>query len=187
MGRLAFIKQTWRTSQYLLAGAFAFVVMIVGILFRNIDALMGIYAATGSLTKTVSFAATLVGGITTAVSPFGAVTLALFGILLGANIVLLIQYIRRKRNQTICIDFAGPNHGATISGTIASIFGIGCAACGSAILFGLLNIFGASGLLLLLPLEGGEFSLLGLMLLSYATWRLLGIMNASQPGAQQKR
>ena len=179
MNRLSHIRATWRTGHYLVVGAIMFLIVLAGVIFRNIDAIVVVYEATGSLSAALSFLWALLKGLTTVLSPVGALLLIGFGLLFGMNVVLLTQYIRRKRQQTICIDYSNKGHGATISGTVASIFGIGCAACGSAILLAFLNIFGAGGLLLILPLHGEEFGILGLLLLAYATWRLLGSIYSS--------
>lgn len=58
--------------------------------------------------------------------------------------------------------------GAGAVGVLLGVLGAGCAACGSAILFGLLALFGATSAVLLLPLEGLEFALLaiGVLVLS---------------------
>lgn len=179
MQRLSFIRKTWRTGHYLMAGAIMFMVVLLGVVYGNIDAIVGLYQSTTSLFDTGSFIIALLSGITVLLSPLGVVSLFLFGLLLGLNTVLLLQYIYRKRRQTICIEY--PDRGgtvSTISGTVAAIFGIGCAACGSAILLAFLNIFGAGGLLLWLPLHGEEFSIIGILLLTYATWLLLGKANS---------
>lgn len=50
-------------------------------------------------------------------------------------------------------------------GAVLGALGAGCAACGSALLVGLLSLFGVSTSLLFLPLEGLEFALLALLAL----------------------
>lgn len=53
-----------------------------------------------------------------------------------------------------------------VAGTIAFLLGTvgaGCAACGSAVLVGVLSLFGITGALALLPFEGLEFLLLALV------------------------
>lgn len=44
--------------------------------------------------------------------------------------------------------------------TIVAVLGSGCASCGSALIVGLFSLFGAGGVLTLLPLGGGEFLIL---------------------------
>lgn len=52
-----------------------------------------------------------------------------------------------------------------VAGTVGVASFAGCAACGSAVLAGLLSLFGVAGAGTLLPLDGLEFSLLALVAL----------------------
>jgi hypothetical protein len=56
---------------------------------------------------------------------------------------------------------ARESSGSTV-GLVLGALGAGCAACGSALLAGLLSLFGVAGAATLLPLDGLEFSLLAL-------------------------
>ncbi|MFB6116928.1 hypothetical protein [Halosegnis sp.] len=49
--------------------------------------------------------------------------------------------------------------GTGAAGVLLGTLGAGCAACGSAVLVGLLSLVGVSGSILFLPLEGLEFAL----------------------------
>ena len=61
--------------------------------------------------------------------------------------------------------------GSSAAGVLLGTLGAGCAACGSAVLAGLLSLVGGSGLLLLLPLDGLEFALgSGVVLLLSVFW-----------------
>ena len=61
--------------------------------------------------------------------------------------------------------------GSSAAGVVLGTLGAGCAACGSAVLAGLLSLVGGSGLLLLLPLDGLEFALgSGVVLLLSVFW-----------------
>jgi hypothetical protein len=55
--------------------------------------------------------------------------------------------------------------GAGAIGLVLGTLGAGCAACGSAVLLGLLSLFGVTSTLLFLPLDGLEFALLALVVL----------------------
>ena len=50
--------------------------------------------------------------------------------------------------------------GGSAAGVVLGALGAGCAACGSAVLAGVLSLVGASGLALFLPLDGAEFAVL---------------------------
>lgn len=56
--------------------------------------------------------------------------------------------------------------GSSAAGILLGFFGAGCAACGSAILLGLLGLFGVTTSLLFLPLDGLEFALGALVVLT---------------------
>ena len=66
----------------------------------------------------------------------------------------------------------------TSGGILAAVFGVGCAACGSLLLGGLLAALGGSGFLLLLPLHGGEFGIVAIMLLIFAIYSLAKIITS---------
>jgi len=53
-----------------------------------------------------------------------------------------------------------------IGGFVSGMFGIGCAACGTILFAGLLNLLGITWLLAYLPLHGAEFGVVGVALLA---------------------
>ena len=57
-------------------------------------------------------------------------------------------------------------------GVLLGALGAGCAACGSAVLVGVLSLVGGSGLLLFLPFEGLEFTLLAVLPLGLSLYWL---------------
>lgn len=62
-----------------------------------------------------------------------------------------------------------------VTGAIAFLFGTvgaGCAACGSAVLVGVLSLFGVTGALTLLPFEGLEFLALALFAIAISIFTL---------------
>ena len=82
-----------------------------------------------------------------------AAGLALLGVsgLLGVDLALVAYHFRR---HGVSLDASG---GSAV-GALFGVLGAGCAACGPAVLVGLLSLVGATGLLTLLPLEGLELS-----------------------------
>jgi len=155
----------------------SFLLLILSVLFvvievRNWELLQLVYGTTDSWIQTGWFAVTMLGGLTTLFTPLGSVVIVLFAVLFSFNAVLLYQYIMLQRRLTT----KGGGKGAALStaGTVVAALGIGCASCGTAVLFSLLSLFGASSLILLLPLHGQEFAIVGLAGLLYATWYLLG-------------
>lgn len=80
----------------------------------------------------------------------------LIAALVGVDIAMVVYHFREHGVS------ARESSGSAV-GVVLGTLGAGCAACGSVLLAGLLSLFGASGLLLLLPFEGLEFSLLALV------------------------
>lgn len=60
--------------------------------------------------------------------------------------------------------------GSSAAGVLLGTLGAACAACGSALLVGLLSLFGVSTALLWLPLDGLEFALLALVVLTLSMY-----------------
>jgi hypothetical protein len=73
--------------------------------------------------------------------------------LTGVDIAMVTYHVR-EHGLTL------EGGGGSAVGVVLGILGAGCAACGSAILVGVLSLVGATGLVTALPLEGLSFSLL---------------------------
>jgi hypothetical protein len=121
----------------------------------------------------VSFLLTLYGSITTNLSVLSAFYAVVIAALFGVNMTLLVFYIRRRQEASNNTKM----HISSLGGLVSGIFGIGCAACGSVILTAILGLFGASGLLLLLPFHGAEFGVIGIILLSLSIRYLVKHIN----------
>ena len=96
-------------------------------------------------------------------SPVDGAALLLVVSLVGANLALVVYHLREH-------DLSAAGSGGSLLGVALGVLGAGCAACGSAILLGVLSLFGASGLVLLLPLGGLELSLLAVVALLLSTY-----------------
>lgn len=97
----------------------------------------------------------LTGGVT--YSLFTDSMMYIVSMSVSTNITLLIYHLKEHGFQI----------GGTASGTtssILSVIGSGCASCGSTILTGLFSVLGISGALSVLPLHGGEFLLISLII-----------------------
>jgi hypothetical protein len=93
--------------------------------------------------------------------------------LVGSNLALVAYHVREH-------DLSAAGSGGSAVGVLLGILGAGCAACGSAILLGVLSLFGASGLVLLLPLGGLELSLLAVVALLVSTYWLADGMRGGE-------
>ncbi len=97
----------------------------------------------------------------------GALILAVLGSLLGGiNLSLAYTYMM-LRGEVIL-------HSGLYSGIglLFAFFGVGCAACGTALLSVILGFFGFSAMLSLLPYQGQEIGYIGLIILCIATYTL---------------
>jgi hypothetical protein len=70
--------------------------------------------------------------------------------------------------------------GAGAAGVVLGTLGAGCAACGSAVLLGLLSLVGVSTTLLFLPLDGLEFALGALVVLTLSIYWLADGMRGGE-------
>jgi len=70
--------------------------------------------------------------------------------------------------------------GAGAAGLVLGTLGAGCAACGSAVLLGLLSLVGVSTTLLFLPLDGLEFALGAVVVLTLSIYWLADGMRGGE-------
>lgn len=111
------------------------------------------------LATRASILANLYPFVGTAFGALQGALLAAVAALFGVD-VAMVSYHLREHGVSLS---AG---GGSALGALLGALGAGCAACGSALLVGLLSLFGVSTSLLFLPLEGLEFALLALAALS---------------------
>lgn len=118
------------------------------------------------LVDRILFPIGLLGTIRTSFSVFSATYTITLVILLGMSIAMIVFAFRRRASTL------RPRKGvaATFLGTMSGLLGIGCAACGSLLLAPLLATTGGVALLTALPLRGGEFGLLGVLLLMFSIY-----------------
>ncbi len=151
---------------------FVFATLLITVILRSGESIYAYMELTDSWFKTFEFTINLLTHLPSFYGNLGTSIIVMLGFLLGLNIVLLVQHTLLQRYLTKEKPKISAIH--SLTGLIATILGIGCAACGSAILYSLLSIIGATGLIFILPLHGSEFALIGLLLLGYSNWRLLG-------------
>lgn len=107
-----------------------------------------------------------IASFSTNLTLFGKITTVILSLLTGFQIALFREYIRGRRGQST-------QGWVGLTGMVASIFGVGCAACGGVVLTSLLAIFGASGSVLLWPLHGQEFNILAICILGFSCLYLI--------------
>ncbi|MDS0220645.1 hypothetical protein NDI54_04680 [Haloarcula sp. S1AR25-5A] len=103
--------------------------------------------------------------IGTSFNPAQGLLLVVVAVLTGVDIGLVTYHFRKHG-----LDLQ--QGGAGVAGVILGTLGAGCAACGSAVLLGLLSLLGVSTSLLFLPLDGLEFALFALVVLTLSIYWL---------------
>lgn len=102
-------------------------------------------------------------------SPAFSVALLVLSLLVGADLAMTAYHVRSG-------GLSGGESAGGILGVALATVGAGCAACGAALLTGLLSLVGAAGLLTLLPLEGLEIAVLaGVVLVLSMHWIAQGL------------
>lgn len=111
-------------------------------------------------------------------SSFGAgqgTLLLLVAALTGLNVSMAVYHFRE---HGVSLQQGGTSALGVLFGTL----GAGCAACGSAVLLGLLSLVGVSTSLLFLPLDGLEFALLALVVITLSIYWLADGMRGGMIG-----
>ena len=158
--RAAFREVFVRPSYVALASGLAVVALLLAIWLPNLSLLAQVFSDAGiSLDAKLGIALSLLAGIATNFNLLSASYTVAIAVLLGVD-VALITYLMKQKRAT-----AGKNVALSTSGLASGIVGIGCAACGSLILGGVLPSLGVAGALAALPLNGEEFGLLAVALL----------------------
>lgn len=101
------------------------------------------------------------------------VVLVLTAALVGVDLALLTYHLLAD-----AVSLRAGSGGLT--GVLLGTLGGGCAACGSAVFVGILSLFGASGLLAALPLDGLEFALVAVLMLVASIYWLADGMRGGQ-------
>ena len=117
-------------------------------------------ALTGTLPRSarVTILANLYPFVGSAFDPIQGGLLVAVAVLFGVDTAMVTYHLREHG-----VSLSGG--GGSVLGAVLGALGAGCAACGSALLVGVLSLFGVSASLLFLPLDGLEFALLALFAL----------------------
>jgi hypothetical protein len=159
--RTAFAEVFAHSSYIALASVLAIMAFLFAVWFPNFGLIGEVFATSSvSLTDKLSLAISLLGGIGTNFSLLSASYTVAIAVLFGANASMIVYLLKRKRAAGV-----GQNIAVGSGGMASGALGIGCAACGSLILGTALPFVGTAGALAMLPLQGGEFGILGVALL----------------------
>lgn len=109
----------------------------------------------------------LLGSIATNFTLLSASYTIAIAVLFGVYVAMAIYFLKRRIKEV------GQGGIATgFFGITSGVLGVGCAACGSFLLTGLLSLIGAGGALALLPLQGSELGIIGVILLATAVYAM---------------
>lgn len=98
-----------------------------------------------------------------------AVLLVATAVLVGVDVALVVYHLREHAVSV-------RDGSAGVTGVVLGTLGAGCATCGSAVLAGVLSLFGAGSAVALLPLDGLELVVLALAtLLVSIYWVVKGL------------
>ena len=157
----AFTEVFARTSYIALASTLALIAFVFAVWLPNVGLITDIFTTSSApLTAKLKLTLSLLGGIGTNFSTLSAGYTIATAVLFGIIIAMVVYLVRKRRAQ-----LGGSVIGTGLGGIGSGILGIGCAACGSFLLMTTLASFGAAGAIALLPLKGGEFGVVSVVLL----------------------
>lgn len=110
------------------------------------------------LASRVSLIANLYPFVGTAFDPLQGGLLVAVAALFGVDVAMVASHLREH-------GLSPRAGGGSAAGALLGALGAGCAACGTALLAGLLSLLGVSASAVVLPLEGLEFALLAVVTL----------------------
>ena len=157
-----FRKPVYAVIAFIISAAvFAFAVWL-----PNLSLIVKIMGHPGiTFSQKLSLPASLLGSIVTNFTLLSATYTILITILFGMNVAMIVYFLRRRIDDVRQVGL-----GTGFAGITSGILGMGCAACGSFLLTSILSLSGASWLLSYLPLNGGEFGILGVILLAISLY-----------------
>lgn len=140
----------------------AAIYIVLVIYLMNLGLVQDTLFGNHTLSYRINLMLALLGGMWTAMTGISLTILIITALLTGANMTLIINRIKNmKTAENLHLMIGGSS--------LLGIVGSGCAACGLPIL----SLLGITGSLAFLPFNGGEISLLSLVLLTISLYFLL--------------
>ena len=97
--------------------------------------------------------------------PLQGALLVVTAALIGVNVAMVIYHLREHA-------LSAAQGTTSVAGVVLGTLSAGCAACGSAVLAGVLSLFGVAASLAVLPFDGLEFAVLALVTLVFSVFWL---------------
>lgn len=166
MDAFRIVFRNW--SYAALSVAVSLAVFVMATWFPNFRLLWAIWTdSSAALVDKVTLPIRLLESIATNFTLLSASYTIVIALLVGINIAFIIHILKRQKQQ---LSAAGITTGTF--GILSGATGLGCAACGSLVISSLLATTGGASILTLLPFRGGEFGILGVILLGTSTYFL---------------
>lgn len=163
------LQKVFRKPEYAI---FALVVSVLVFVFAvwlpNIRLIASIVGSSSiPLLSKFELPLSLLGSITTNFTVLSATYTIAISILFGMYISMIVYFLRRRIK-----DIKQSGMATGFLGIASGVLGVGCGACGAFLLTSFLSLIGAGGILAFLPLGGSEFGILGVILLSFALYKV---------------
>mgnify|MGYP001571152778 CR=1 FL=1 len=143
-------------SSWLIAGFTTLLVLELSVNIQNLGLAKTILTSSSiPVQEKLSYFTSILGSFGTNYTLLSAFFTVLNAFLIGLNVALLVFSLRRLHSVLVESGLGG------VGGVVTGFLGIGCAACGSA----LLSLLGLSGVVTLFPFRGVEFSMIATLLL----------------------
>src|SRR3989344_2003187 len=124
----------------LFALTISFLVFAFAVWLPNIPLIISVMGHSGiSLSQKFNFPISLLSSITTNFTLLSASYTIAIAVLFGVNLAMIIYFLRRRITD---VEQGGIATG--FFGITSGVIGMGCAACGSLLLTGILSLFGAA-------------------------------------------
>lgn len=160
------LQKVFRKPSYmLLALGTSLVIFAFAVWLPNLRLLWSFFQSGATIVEKLHLTLSLLGSISTNFSLLSASHTITIAILFGVYVALLVYFLRKR---VVAVSRREAMVGT--GGVLSSLFGIGCATCGSFLLTTLFGWAGASAVLALLPLRGSEFGIMGVILLAIALY-----------------
>ena len=161
------LKKVFQKPLYiLLACITSLAVFAFAVWLPNISLIVSVMAHPEiSFSQKLNLPFILLGSIVTNFTLLSASYTIAIAILFGVNLAMVVYFLKRKISE---VKRSGIATG--FFGIASGVAGMGCTACGSFLLASILSVFGVAGMLAFLPLAGGEFGILGVILLGVSLY-----------------
>lgn len=162
---LGALQKVFRKPSYVvLALLVSASIFVFAVLLPNIRLVAGVVSSPDiPLLSKFELPLSLLGSIGTNFTVLSATYTIIIAILFGIYVAMTTYFLKNRIKE---ISQSGIATG--FLGIASGVLGVGCGACGAFLLTSFISLIGAGGILAFLPLGGGEFGILGVILLAIA-------------------